>query len=279
MGVSIPAPVIALLTDFGQEDAYVGVMKSVIATRCDARVLDLSHGVTPHNVAQAAYLLSTAYTFLPRGTVTICVVDPGVGGKRRPIAARWPSGWFVGPDNGWLTYVLRDENRGHTGPGQNGLPHDWEAVELTNSRYFLDRVSRTFHGRDIFAPCGAALAAGTPMKELGPGIDTLVTIDIKQPLEQEGRVTGCVLHVDHFGNLITDIPASHLSDSFTVLVGGGTIHGPATSYQSAEPLIALVGSGGLLEIAAPNGSAHRLTGIGVGQPVSVATRRHRDTHS
>jgi len=262
-----------LLTDFGAEDTYVGVMKSVIASRCDARIVDLCHEVLPQNVRQAAYLFWTAYKFLPDGSVTVCVVDPGVGSERRPIAVKWPHGFFVGPDNGWLSYVIRDARGGDGGSGEAELPHDWRAVELEEPKLWLSPVSRTFHGRDIFAPVGAALMAGTPFEELGGPRSSLVVIEPSHATSEDGIVHGQVIHVDHFGNLITDISAVYLSDRFTVSLGGGTIEGPAPAYESAEPLVALIGSTGQLEIAAPNAHAARLIMVGVGEPVTVVTRR------
>jgi S-adenosyl-L-methionine hydrolase (adenosine-forming) len=269
--------VIALLTDFGIEDTYVGVMKSVIAARCSASIIDLSHAVLPQNVQHAAYFLSTAYRYLPDGAVTVSVVDPGVGTPRRAIAVRWPRGYFVGPDNGWLTHVLRDDGHAGDRTGEVDLPYGWEAVELQQAKFWLSPVSSTFHGRDIFAPVAAALVNGTPLVELGARRLTLVVIETLHATSENGTVHGHVVHVDHFGNLITDISADHLSDRFTVTVGGGTIEGPAESYQSSEPVIALIGSSGRLEIAAPNASAARLIAVGVGEPVTVVTRRTLET--
>lgn len=270
-------PIIALLTDFGVDDTYVGAMKSVILGRApDCAFIDLSHAVAPQNIRQAAYLLWTAYRFLPNGTTTLCVVDPGVGTERRPIAVRWPGGFFVGPDNGWLTYVVRDSTGEDKGPGERPLPQGWQAVELSERQFWLEPVSATFHGRDIFGPVAAALAAGTAVEELG---DVRKCINVFSPHRVEGEagtVRGHVIHVDHFGNLITDIGAAHLSERFMVTLGGGTIDGPSRSYQSSDPLVALVGSSGLLEIAAPNASAARLIMVGVGEPVTVVTRHQSE---
>lgn len=265
--------VVALLTDFGLEDTYVGVLKGVLASRGASQIIDLSHAVAPQSVRQAAYLLWTAYRYLPDGAITLCVVDPGVGTERRPVAVRWPRGHFVGPDNGWLSYVIRDVLARDDGPGQVALPRGWEVVELTEPQVWLSPLSATFHGRDIFAPVAAALARGTPLAELGTVRSSLNVIGTQRAQSEEGTVHGHIIHVDHFGNLITDVSAAHLSDRFTVTLGGGTIEGPARSYQSAEPLVAVIGSTGLLEIAAPNASAARLISVSVGEQVTVVTRR------
>ena len=262
-------PTVALLTDFGLEDVYVGVMKAVIWSRCSADIIDLTHEVRPQDVAHAAYLLSTARSFLPPGTITVCVVDPGVGTDRAPIAVQTPEGWFVGPDNGWITSVMREAQLGAEAGNEGRLPESWRAVTITSSAYQLPNVSNTFHGRDVFAPAAAALASGIALEELGLRVDTLVTIDVDQPTRTEHGVRGRIVHIDHFGNLITDIPLAFLPERFTVSIGGGRVEGPAATYQSSEPVIALAGSGDRLEIAAPNGSAAQLIGSGVGDTVTV----------
>src|SRR5579872_656555 len=255
MAMGKPCPLIALLTDFGNEDVYVGVMKSVIAGRCSTPMVDLSHSVTPQNIAQAAYLFSTAYRFLPGGAVALCVVDPGVGTERAAIAVEWPGGYFVGPDNGWLTYVVREARGRDSAAETAAVPDGWTAVELANPAFRLPAVSGTFHGRDIFAPATAALASGTAIGELGPARDSLVTINIATPVSAGGDINGQVIHVDHFGNLVTNITKDRLARRFSVSIRGRAIEGPAASYQENEPLVTLVGSSGHLEIAVPNGSA------------------------
>jgi S-adenosylmethionine hydrolase len=263
---------IALLTDFGVEDTYVGVMKAVIASRCDARIIDLSHAVPPQSILEAAYLLWTAYAFLPEGTVTVCVVDPGVGTERMPIAVRWPRGHFVGPDNGWLSYVIRDAHARAGAADDLGLPPEWQAVGLDNPNLWLHPTSNTFHGRDIFAPVAASLVSGVALEELGNPLSSLVVVDVPRATSAGDTVQGRVIHVDHFGNLITDIAEAHLPTRFTVSVGGGVIDGPAESYRSTQPLVALTGSGGLLEIAAPSGNASRLINVRAGDAVTVTRR-------
>ncbi len=259
-----------MLTDFGFEDAYVGVMKSVILNRLpECSLIDLCHTVAPQNIKGAAYLAWASYKYVPERGVILCVVDPGVGTERRGIAVRWPGGCFVGPDNGWLSYIVRDvtgaEIEGNTVP----VPPGWRVAHLTRDDLWLKPVSRTFHGRDIFAPIAAALAGGEPVDDLGDLCHDLVAFPTEPTVMADGSISSEVIHIDHFGNLITDIPEGWLPASFTVKIGGGTVYGPASSYQEDSPLVALVGSTGLLEIAAPNASAAHLIGVTTGAAVTV----------
>jgi len=186
-------PIITLTTDFGTADGYVGTMKGIIlGIAPHVRLVDISHEITPQNVRQAAYVLYTAYPFFPPGTIHLAVVDPGVGGTRRPIALRTPVGYFVGPDNGILSYVMACE------------PVE-ALVELADPRYRLPHVSHTFHGRDVFAPAAAHLAAGVPIAALGPPVADPVTFPPPRLEVGPDGITGEVLHADRFGNVITSI--------------------------------------------------------------------------
>ncbi len=186
-------PLVTLTTDFGTADGYVGTMKGVIlGIAPDAQLVDISHEIAPQNVRQAAYVLYTAYPFFPSHTVHLVVVDPGVGGARRLIALRTSSGYFVGPDNGVFSYVMARE------------PVE-ALVELADPRYRLPWVSHTFHGRDVFAPAAAHLAAGVPITALGTSVrDPVIFPPPCLEVAPDG-VTGAVLHADHFGNVITSI--------------------------------------------------------------------------
>lgn len=186
-------PLITLTTDFGIANGYVGTMKGVILRVApNVRLVDISHEIAPQNIRQAAYVLYTAYPFFPSHTVHLVVVDPGVGSARRPIALRTPAGYFVGPDNGVFSYVMACE------------PVE-ALVELSDPRYRLAEVSHTFHGRDVFAPAAAHLAAGLSITALGPHVLDPVTFPPPRLEVAPGGVTGEVLHVDHFGNVITSI--------------------------------------------------------------------------
>lgn len=263
-------PTIALLTDFGLEDTYVGVVKGVVLSRCpECAFIDLSHSVSPQNVREAAYLVWTAHRYMPEGTVIMCVVDPGVGTDRRAIAVRWPMGYFVGPDNGWLTYLIRDVVEVSKKESEVELPRGWRLVELTRDEFRLETVSTTFHGRDIFAPAAAALACGTAMERIGEAGRTLKVLSVPEAENSYEAIKGYVVHIDHFGNLVTDVPARCLATRFRVTIGTESIEGLDSSYQVRKPLAAMVGSNGLLEIAAPNSSAARILKVAVGEWVSV----------
>ncbi|MCF2150133.1 SAM-dependent chlorinase/fluorinase [Desmonostoc muscorum LEGE 12446] len=242
------ASVLTLLSDFGDRDVYVGVMKGVIAQINPAlTVIDLTHQIPPQNILAARFCLLNAYPYFPVGTVHVAVVDPGVGGTRRAIALQLAQGFLVGPDNGIFSGVL----------SQNPAV---VAVELTNSQYWrVSSPSKTFHGRDIFASVGAHLANGVPLKQLGKEIDptTLFTLDIAECSQSETGATGCIQYIDRFGNPVTNIPGSCVhGKSWCVQIAGLTIPGgEAYSDVNVGDAIALVGSHGWVEIAINNGNA------------------------
>ena len=248
--------IITLLSDFGLSDVYVGVMKGVIAQINPAfTVVDLTQQIPPQNIAAARFSLMNAYPYFPARTVHIAVVDPGVGSHRRGIALQLDSGFLVGPDNGLFSGVLN----------QNPVV---EAVELTNPKYWRTPTpSTTFHGRDIFASAGAHLASGIPLEQLGEVIDpeTLVQLTIPEQTPTASGVAGCIQYIDHFGNLITNIPAADVQGkTWSVAVGDSPtetlreriIPGSQTySNQPVGEVVALVGSHGWVEIAVNGGSA------------------------
>lgn len=238
---------ITLLTDFGLNDVYVGVMKGVIAKINPAlTVIDLTHEIPPQNIRSAQFNLVNAYPYFPDNTVHVVVVDPGVGGKRRPIAIERTDGLFVGPDNGIFTELVGEGVR---------------AVELTHTQYWrVPEPSHTFHGRDIFAAVGAHLASGVPLTELGTAIElsTLVALPLITGTVTPTGFIGSVQHIDRFGNVITNIPGNYVQKQpWSVLVGKRKIPGCRT-YGEAKPgePLALVGSHGWIEIAINGGDAH-----------------------
>ncbi|MGB3613000.1 MAG: SAM-dependent chlorinase/fluorinase [Elainellaceae cyanobacterium] len=267
---------IALITDFGLQDAYVGIMKGVImAIAPTVSCLDLTHMVPPQDIRAAQFHLITAYPYLPSGTVYLIVVDPGVGSDRRAIAVRFPWGTVVCPDNGILTGLLGRH------PSEQ-----LQAVTLTQPAYWrshhgtaVPQVSATFHGRDIFAPVAAHLARGTPLMQVGT--PTLVSSLVQLPdlLLPEQATSGVIQYIDHFGNLISTIPAAAAHDSWVAVIGDGPV-GPARgpraipsgkTYSSVAPgqLVALVGSHGWIEIAAHGGRASDMLQGTIGQPVAI----------
>ena len=258
---------LTLTTDFGIKDGFVGTMKGVIWSICPAvQIADISHTIAPQNVLEGAFALWRAYPFFPAGSVHVAVIDPGVGTRRRPLAARLGTHFFVGPDNGLFTPIYEDAEK-------NRWPQ--EIVHLTNRKYFLAQVSRTFHGRDIFAPVGAHLANGVPLADLGPAVTDPLRLIMPKP---EKTLTGWRAHVtvvDIFGNLTTDLPASALESQESILfrMFGREVRGLVDSYGHAQPgaLVALVDSENFIEIAAVNGSAAKLLGAVVGDVVDVVT--------
>jgi S-adenosylmethionine hydrolase len=247
-------PLVTLTTDFGFSDGYVGTMHGVIWGICpDARIVSLAHDIEPQNLRQGAFVIHLAHRYFPAGTVHVVVVDPGVGSTRRAIAMRTKNAFFVAPDNGILSHVLATEEV-------------LEMIDLTEREYWLPEVSQTFHGRDIFAPVGAHIAAGVPFSKLGRPISDPVTYTIPEPeIAPDGTITGHVLYVDRFGNLITDVPGALLEGltDWDVEIGGKVVRGICNAYSAVQPgeLLALVDASGNLEIAQRNGSAALAIGV------------------
>ena len=252
--------IITLATDFGTADGYVGAMKGVILGIAPAvQLVDLSHEIAGQDVRGASWVLSCAAPFFPCGSVHLAVVDPGVGGRRRPlvIVTEWAS--YVGPDNGLFTFALEEAGAA--------------VFELDQPEYWLPNVSRTFHGRDVFAPVAAHVAQGVAPHRLGSPIADPVRLSSVAPeRHSDGHVTGRVIHVDRFGNLITDIPGGWLDvGCWRVGVAGRQISQVSMTYADAAPgeLLALVSSADTLEIAERNGNAAAGLGVGVGAAVTL----------
>src|SRR5919108_1308562 len=200
--------IITLTTDFGLVDSYVGAMKGVVLSIApDARLVDITHDVGPQDVHQAAYMVQTFVGYFPPGTIHLIIVDPGVGSERRAIAFGTPEAIFIAPDNGVLTYVWRDAAARWGAEAR-------EVVELTERRFWLPRISNTFHGRDIFAPVAAHLSIGVPLSALGPRLPGITEAALEQPAYgRTGELVGRIIHVDHFGNCITNITPQHLQQA------------------------------------------------------------------
>lgn len=254
---------IALLTDFGYEDPFVGVMKGVILGRClDARFIDLTHGVRAHDVLAGALHLAAAAPYCPHDTVFLAVVDPGVGGDRRPLIMRSGSRLYVGPDNGLLWPAAAREQ----------VP---EVFHLDRPQYWLPQPSATFHGRDIFAPIAAMLAIGRAAEDFGTPILDAKRFYLPAPSVTPESVTGEVLLIDCFGNAVTNLRPEDLGapepGAWTFTVGGVQLSGPATHYgavSEGEPLV-LLGSQGRYEVAVNQGSAVQRLGLERGSAVTA----------
>src|SRR5262245_28512049 len=255
-------PLIALLTDFGLCDHYVGTMKGVVLSICpEATLVDISHDVAPQDIRDGALELAAAYRYFPSGTIFLVVVDPGVGSTRRGIAAEVGDHRFVAPDNGVLSVVFDQA------PPQL-------VVELTNRSYARPTISKTFEGRDRFAPAAAWLANGIALTALGGPVTALARLEVPRPRPTDDGVDGEVLRVDHFGNLMTNIDDSALGTiSGTVIVRIGELVIPrvVATYADVTPgeLCALVGSSDRLEIAVNGGSAAAALGLGRGAVVQL----------
>lgn len=272
---------IALLTDFGLRDSYVGVMKAVMrGIHPAAEFIDITHDIQPQQVREAAFVLMGAYAYFPHGTVFVVVVDPGVGSERRPIAVETDSCYFVAPDNGVLSYVLQ------------GVPIK-RIAELANPDFRLRSVSQTFHGRDIFAPAAAHLSAGVSIEQFGPSLDTINMLPAPRLSIEDSCMLGEVIHIDHFGNVITSVGTwvwqddhmLHLKPRFgiettervipanavEVKIRHQHVRGISRTYSSAETgsLLALIGSSGFLELAVNQGSGAALLNAEIGDLVEL----------
>jgi S-adenosylmethionine hydrolase len=254
--------ILTLLSDFGDCDVYVGVMKGVIAqVNPSIRAVDLTHQIPPQNIAVARFCLMSAYSYFPKGTVHLAVVDPGVGSMRRAVAVETTLGFLVAPDNGILGGVLSQSQA-------------IRAVELTNPQYWrIPEPSNTFHGRDIFAPVAAHLASGVSLLELGSDIDPVSLVELDLPKCQQiiNGVLGCVQYIDVFGNLVTNIPGSYVMHrNWCVNVTGLRIPGGETySHVEIGNAVALVGSEGWVEIAINRGNAQLQLQIQLAETVEL----------
>jgi S-adenosylmethionine hydrolase len=250
---------ITLLTDFGTADGYVGAMRGVIAGLAPHVIVDnVSHDIPPGDIRAAAFSLGRYWRTYPAGTVHLVVVDPGVGGPRRAIAVRVSDRFILAPDNGVVDRVLFD------------APH-FEAVSIENPARMHHPVSATFHGRDLFAPAAAHIARGGEVADLGPAVTRLERLDSQEPERTGGIVTGIVLQVDRFGNLITNVPKKWVGDGTVVFVGNEPVGSVRRSYVDVRrgERLALIGSSDLLEISVRDGSAAEALAVGRGANITV----------
>jgi len=255
--------IVTLTTDFGLRDPFVGIMKGVIlGIAPDAQIVDLAHEIPPQDIFEAALAIAAAYPYFPAGTVHVVVVDPGVGSDRRALAVQRGGCVFLAPDNGVLSFVM-DE------------PRPERIYSLTDRRFFLSRVGSTFHGRDVFAPVAAHILRGVGLDKLGPPVSDPVILPFPRPVRDANRLVGEVIHVDRFGNLVTNVRTTDM-ESFppgrsSVLVGDVRIRGLSRSYSDAAPgsPVAVIGSSGLLEIALNRGDAARSLRLRKGDRIEV----------
>lgn len=259
---------ITLLTDFGTRDAFVASMKGMILkTNPQAELLDITHEIGPQDIWEAAFTLQSAYAQFPKGTIHLAVVDPGVGSGRRPIIVVTESYYFVGPDNGLFSLVYRDAER-------------IRVHHITAAHYFNQTASATFHGRDVFGPVAGWLTKGIPSGHFGEEITDYVKLNVPTAKRTDNAIDGHIVHIDRFGNLITNIGAKELqallpeggsSEAVTITVAGKTIKGVKKFYAEAAPGTpgAVVNSGGQLEIFLFRQNARTALGIKRGEAVKI----------
>lgn len=260
-------PIVTFTSDFGTQDWFVGVVHGVLATLAPRSiVVDLNHAIPPGDVARGAFILEAAAGDFPPGSVHLAVVDPGVGTARRALAVRARGDLYVGPDNGLLEWAL--------------CAPDAEVHALTETRWFRTPVSRTFHGRDVFAPVAAHLSRGVALPEFGPRVGDPVRLPQSHPRWDGEALAGRVVFIDRFGNALTNLTEAAVREAFgdapdrrlAVALPGRVIHGLARSYGDAPvgTLVAILGSSGRLEIAQVGGDAGERLGLGLGDPVTLS---------
>ena len=259
-----PSGVVTLTTDFGMSDLYVGVMKGVILNiNPRAQIVDIAHTIPPQDIYGAAFLIDSAHRYFPSGTIHVVVVDPGVGGQRRAIICQTEMAYVVCPDNGVLSHVLDDDTL-------------YRAIAVENTAHCLPEISNTFHGRDIFAPVAAHLSRGIPLDDFGQPVNDLVRLPIPTPHVTKRAITGHIIWIDHFGNVITNISddvleSFGLEGSFIIKAGRAEIAGLSHSYVESREgeCLAIIGGFGRLEISINQGNAARVLELKRGDVVEI----------
>jgi len=252
---------ITLTTDFGITDPFVAIMKGVILSIYPkAQIIDITHNIPPQDIAYANWVIRCSFHYFPKDTIHVCVVDPGVGTKRKPILLETTNHFFIGPDNGIFTSILEQQII-------------LNAIELNKKEYWLKNISQTFHGREIFSPVAAHLASGIKPKDLGRSIDIkdLVRLPLYKTTKTNNGYVGSIQQIDNFGNLITNIPDTFVKKNIQGKINNHEFIGLAENYTENESnkLFAIIGSHGFLELSVSRGSAAKLTNAKVGDEVEV----------
>ncbi|MDD2804666.1 MAG: SAM-dependent chlorinase/fluorinase [Elusimicrobiales bacterium] len=250
---------VALLSDFGTNDPFVAAMKGVLLSRAPGlTIIDITHQVPPQDVQTAAFYLMTAIPYMPKGTLFMTVVDPTVGTGRGIVWAKTADHQFIAPDNGLISWVEQKEKI-------------LEARFISNSSLFMDTISSTFHGRDIMAPVAAAIAKGLPEKKIGPVFNDYRRLPFPQPVRAGNRVTGQVIAIDHFGNVVTNIKRDYLSARAVFNLAGRMLKDLKLTYASVPEgeALAVIGSFGFLEFSVRNGNFARTFDVKIGSPVEA----------
>ena len=275
------ARVITLTTDFGTSDSYVASIKGVLLSiNPQAIIVDITHSIEPQFIRQASFIIHTSWHSFPESSIHITVVDPGVGSHRKAVILKTPLAYFIGPDNGIFSYILHELHKGHqsqhvttsTELRKRTLPEDCEAVAITKQEFWHHPVSSTFHGRDIFAPVAAHLSLDTPISEFGEKIDSLFTFPIPEPFQDSmGNLVGCIIHIDRFGNLITNFRKGNIpAKGAAVEILNQRISNMNHFYSEGSGLMAVIGSSDDLEISVKDGSAAILLGARVGDSLKLS---------
>jgi S-adenosylmethionine hydrolase len=260
-------PIITLLTDFGTQDYFAGAMKGVILSiNPRAQIVDITHDIPPQDIHAGAFNLLSVYRDFPAETIHVGVVDPGVGSERRAILIECADQFFVGPDNGLFSWIADREGK-------------YRARQLQNEKFFRENVSATFHGRDVFAPVAAQLSQGTPPEEFGPELAKIVSLDRLEPDITADNVAGRIIHIDHFGNCVTNLTpenfGNRLGAGATLTVNQRQVTGFREFFAQAKPetredLFMILGSAGFVEIVAQNASAAAVLKVRRGDRVTLA---------
>lgn len=259
--------VITLTTDFGLQDYYVSAMKAIIlGIAPEVRMVDISHDIPAQDIMAGSWILKNSAMLFPGGTVHAVVVDPGVGTERKPVALKIRDQYFVGPDNGIFSLLTEE--------------HDYEAVKLSREQYWRNETSRTFHGRDIFAPVAAHLSRGIALEELGEPLDELLTYRWTVPIADKDGLEGMIIHIDKFGNLISNITASQIeevvgSKDVKIYVGNTILDEIEPTFGAVtegEP-VAYIGSSGMLEVGINQGNAEEMLSVQKGAQISLILQK------
>jgi hypothetical protein len=252
--------IIALLTDFGTKDYFIGAMKGVIlSVNSEVKIIDMTHEIEPQNIQSAGFTLASCYRDFPSRTIFVAVVDPGVGSNRRAILVQTDKYFFVAPDNGLLTFIFENES-------------DLRVFELTNPKFFLEKVSRTFHGRDVFAPVAAWLSKGIAPNKFGSEVIDFIRVESAKPkVISASELEAAIIHVDRFGNLITNLKRSDLPEKFIIEINQTFIEKHLNFYAEAkqDEIFTIWGSAGYLEIAAFQNSASEILQVKAGEKILV----------
>jgi len=272
--------IITLITDFGSKDGYVASLKGVILTiNPTVTIVDVTHDIAPQNIFQAAFILQTVYTYYPENTIHLVVVDPEVGSDRHAVLLKTGTSFFIAPDNGVLSYIIDSSNDDIkmmpdttiSNSSKCAIRDKFQALVINNPKYWRQTVSTTFHGRDIFAPVAAHLSLGLDYRVFGEPAKYIKRIHIpKSSVNDSGSVVGQIIHIDNFGNLITNIKNQYItSEDLIVLVSGKKIKGLSRCYAEGRGLLAVIGSSGYVEISYYNGNAAHFLAAKVGDEIRI----------